>query len=209
MDEARVATSDPETTITTTIVGTGEPEDTGDGGPATEAPIFLPGALVFDSSNNLYLGDCCGKVRRIDAETGIIEKFAGGGPLGVLGDGGPATEAYLSSMGGLATDPDDNVYITDRGNHRIRLVDGTGIISTVAGGGSIGDGIPATSAHILFPRGLDTDPDGNLIIADAHSLQVRRLDRESGRIETIARHLRPLGTWVGGAWGHAATLTFS
>src|SRR6185437_14059412 len=103
-------------------------------------------------------------ILKINATTGQMSSFAGNGTQGFSGDGGLATSAQLnlnSSQGiGLALDIAGNLYITDVGNNRVRMVNaGTGIITTVAGqtcvsGCTINDGGPPTSANLQGPSGV-------------------------------------------------------
>ena len=103
--------------------------------------------------------------------------LAGTGELGFAGDGGPAKTALLTNPSGLAVARDGTIYISDRGNGRIRSVDPLGIIRTVAGvgpGGSWTDGIPARVAWFPSPGELAFGPDGSLFVLDAGVL--RRID---------------------------------
>ncbi len=122
-DNNRVRRIDPAGTITT-VAGTGAPGYSGDGGPATAAWLFWPHAVAVDAASNLYVTDTINqRVRRIDP-AGVITTVAGTGERGYSGDGGPATEARLGIPVGVAADPEGNVYVSDIGNHRIRLVSG-------------------------------------------------------------------------------------
>lgn len=124
----------------------------GDGGPARDARLEAPAAVVFDSKGNLYIADHNnGRIRRVDAKTGVITTFAGNGKRGFSGDEGPAQDASLNAPAGLAVDTEDNLYIADAGNHRIRKVAAaTGIITTVAGSGPIDEGPPAGPVQEFF-----------------------------------------------------------
>jgi hypothetical protein len=120
--------------------------------------------------------------------SGIITTVAGAGTSGFSGDGGPATEAELKHPHDVALDDAGNLYIADSHNWRIRMVDTDGIITTVAGTGSIGmsgDGGPAVMAELFDPQGLTLDKKGNLYIADMRNHVVRRVDT-SGIITTVA-----------------------
>jgi DNA-binding beta-propeller fold protein YncE len=156
----RIRIWDPKTNELTTYAGTGKPGFSGDGGPATAAQLFEPHELRFDKAGNLYWTDMRNQViRKVDRASGIISTFAGtGGRGGFSGDGGPATEAKLASPHSLAFDADDNLYIADIGNHRIRRVDAkTGVIETIAGTGERvlpKDGAVAKTSPILGPRAL-------------------------------------------------------
>ena len=107
----------------------------GDGGPATEAGLSNPHDISFDSDGNLYIVDAGHhRIRKVDAETGIITTIVGNGNEGFIGDGGLATEASLSSPSDIAIDKEGHIYISDTANHRIRKVDKqTQIIDTVLG----------------------------------------------------------------------------
>ena len=110
--------------------------------------------------------------------SGIIETVAGGGRKGVVGDGGPATEADLKWPRGVAVDAEGNLYIADAGFARVRKVDPAGIITTVAGTGEkrfSGDGGPATDATLNQPLAVTLGPDGALYIAEFESARVRRM----------------------------------
>lgn len=173
-----------------TVAGTGTVGYSGDGGQATSAQILPPIGLAVDSKGNLYIAESGAgvpHVRKVDA-SGIITTFAGSGSsAGFAGDGGPAINAQLNSLAGLAVDAAGNLYIADAGNYRVRKVDTSGIITTVAGAGQIdlggnGDGGSPTSAA-LQPSGLAFDAAGNLYVAD----------RSAGRIRKIAFGIAPPG----------------
>ena len=176
----RVRRIDAEGVITT-FAGTGKYGFGGDGGPATEAQFSWPWQLALDGSGNLYVADHDNsRIRRIDAE-GVITTFAGTGEWGFSGDGGAATEAQFSGPNGLAVDGSGNLYVSDRGNSRIRRIDAEGVITTIAGsgpgsssGGYSGDGGPATEAQFSGPNGLVLDGSGNLYVSDRHRIRVIR-----------------------------------
>ncbi|MEE9206689.1 MAG: hypothetical protein V3U50_06910 [Acidimicrobiia bacterium] len=127
-----------------TVVGTGQPGAKGVGGPATEAQLRRPTALAFDPDGNLYIAERSNhRILKVD-RSGILTVAAGklreNGTAqgGFSGDGGLATEAKLRFAHAIAVGPDGNLYISDSGNHRIRMVDADGIITTVAGTGERG-----------------------------------------------------------------------
>jgi sugar lactone lactonase YvrE len=179
------------TGILTTIVGTGAPGFSGDHGPATSAQLDLPTALALDAKNNLYLADTRShRIRRIDATTGLITTIAGNGTQGFSGDNGPATAASIDSPTGLALDASNNLYLADTHNHRIRRIDAiTGLITTIAGTGSLGysgDNAQAATAALALPHGLTLDAGGNLYLADTENNRIRRIDATTGIITTVA-----------------------
>ncbi|HUP70849.1 MAG TPA: hypothetical protein VM142_13695 [Acidimicrobiales bacterium] len=183
----------------------------GDGGPAVLASL-LPSGVAVDRSANVYVSDLLhNTVRRIDARTGVITTVAGTGTAGFSGDGGRATDAQLAGPHQLAFDAGGNLFVADSGNDRIRRIDTSGGITTVAGNGerrncygpsvAVGDGLAATEAAISYPLGVTFDPGGNLVVADTCGHRIRRVDRASATISTIAGD-GELGT---GGEGVAAT----
>ncbi len=171
--------------IITTVVGTGEPGFSGDGGPATEAQIFAPvgqaaaptSRIAIDSDGNLYLADTANnRIRKIDTD-GIINTVAGNGNIGSSGDGGLATEASLNFPIDIAIDEEDNLFIADTSNSCIRKVDTNGNITTFAGqcgiSGYEGDGGHPTEARLDRPYGIAFDSEGNFYIADTHNHRIR------------------------------------
>ena len=170
----------------TTVAGSGEYGYSGDNGPATQAQLKRPEGVAMDSAGNLYIADReNNRIRRVDA-SGIITTVAGAGEPGFKGDGGPATEAQLDNPTDVASDSAGNLYVADRGNSRIRRVDPSGKITTIAGTGVrrySGDGGLAAAAGLSDPIGVAVDGLGNLYIASWN--RIRRVD-PSGTITTIA-----------------------
>jgi sugar lactone lactonase YvrE len=151
--------------------------------------------VAVDSAGNLYIADSFNNVIRKVNALGTITTVAGNGTGGYSGDGGPATSAELNNPDGVAVDSAGNLYIADSGNSVIRKVNASGIITTVAGGGtpcgtetdSLGDGCPATSAELNIPGagGVAVDSAGNLYIADTYNYVIRKVNA-SGIITTVA-----------------------
>ena len=187
----------------TTIVGNGTGAFAGDGGTATSSEIYRPWGVAIDGNGNLYVADDYNvRVRKI-TPAGIISTFAGTGTSSYSGDGGPATAATFNSIASIAVDAANNVYIADEGNHRIRKIATSGIVTTVAGngtGGFAGDGSAATAASLNFPTGVALDAAGNIYIADYSNQRVRKVTA-SGIISTIA------GTGTAGYSGDGAAAT--
>jgi uncharacterized protein (TIGR03437 family) len=177
------------TGIIATVAGNGTPGYSGDGGPAIDALLEYPTGVAVDGSGNLYIADYGNnKIRKVTAATGIITTVAGTGIYGYSGDGGPAASAQLSSPSGVAVDGSGNLYIADTYNSVIRMVAAaTGIITTVAGGGSAfpGNGGPATSALVRYPDGVAVDGSGNLYVGDT-SNRLRKVTAATGIITTVA-----------------------
>jgi sugar lactone lactonase YvrE len=175
----------------TVVAGTGTAGVSGDGGPATAAELNIPEGVAVDKAGNLYIADTYnGVIRRVTAQTGVITTIAGPGVYSTLGDGGPATSAYLGYPDGMALDSAGNLYIADGSNNRIRMIAATtGIISTVAGGGTtgqLGDGGPATAATLSYPEDVKLDSAGNLYISDSVNGRIRKVTASTGLITTIA-----------------------
>jgi sugar lactone lactonase YvrE len=254
----RVRKVTPEGVITT-VAGDGRMDvgPIGNGGPATSARIWHPGAVVVDSAGSLFIAACAEWwIRKVNPD-GIINSFApdseelqlgcdynhfsldpawsmavdasgnlfvpephahrirkftpegvstvvaGTGSPGFGGDGGPATSAALSYPSSVALDAAGNLYVADGYNHRIRKVSPDGIITHVAGtgtGGFSGDGGPATSAALSYPSSVAVDAAGNLFIADAGNVRIRRIALD-GTITTVA------GTGVSGFSGDGGPAT--
>ena len=175
--------------VITVAAGNGTLTFTPDGGPATAAGICPQGSLGTDAAGNLYIPDTLtNSIRKVDAQ-GILTTVAGSpGSFGFAGDGGPATSAVLSSPQDAAPDAGGVLWIADSSNFRVRKVDGTGVISTVAGlsGWSYaGDGGPATSAILSAVSGVSLDPAGNLFIADTSNTRIRKVST-AGIMTTVA-----------------------
>jgi streptogramin lyase len=187
----RIRRFDQKTGEVSTYAGTGKAGFSGDGSLATEAKIAEPHELRFDKQGNLYWTDMTNHViRRVDAKTKTISTYAGiGKQAGFGGDGGPAKEALLRSPHSLAFDKDDNLYIADIGNHRIRRVDAkTGMISTVVGNGEKllpHDGVAAATSPILGPRALDVDGT-TMWIALREGNSIWRLDLAAGTLHHVS-----------------------
>ena len=176
--------------IISTIAGNGVKGFGGDGAAATLANLTTPTGLSVDMSGDIYINDrgiFC--VRKINHLTGIISAFAGTDSIqGFTGDNGPATNAKFSGNWGVVADRKGNVYISDQLNGRVRKVDASGTIRTIAGTGaysSFGDGGPALSAGIMRPLGMALDTFGNLYVADPGHFDIRKIDT-SGIISTVA-----------------------
>jgi sugar lactone lactonase YvrE len=174
--------------IITTVAGNGTMGSSGDGGYATSAQLHDAKKVAVDSAGNLYIADCTEyRIRKVSL-SGIITTVAGNGSAGYSGDSGPATSAQLLLPMGVAADSAGNLFIADSGNHRIRKVSVSGIITTVAGNGSSGyngDEIPATTARLWGPSDVVVDSAGNLFIADRNNHRIRKV-APSGIITTIA-----------------------
>jgi trimeric autotransporter adhesin len=181
----------------------------GDGTSATSAQLNQPYGVAVDGSGDIFIADYKNSViRGVSATTGNISTFAGvavpdpnhvGKLIGLpaySGDGYAANNAELSFLNdspwaaGMAVDRSGNVFIADSANHAIRKVSAsTGIITTAAGNGLIGyagDGGPATSAQLFYPRDVAVDGSGNIYIVDSGNCVIRKITASTGVITTVA-----------------------
>lgn len=174
--------------IVSTIAGTGTAGYSGDGGPALSADLNNPWGLFLDTAGNLYFSDINNQVvRRIDI-SGIITTVAGNGTVGFSGDGGPAIQASMNFPSGVVVDASGNLYIADRFNHRVRIVNSAGIINTFAGtgtGGYSGDGGLAINADIGNPKGL-LIRNSQLFLSNGGQSRIRVVNLTSTFINTFA-----------------------
>ena len=158
-----------------TVAGDRSPSFSGDGGAATAAAISYPSAIFFDASGNLIISDNGnGRIRKVNT-SGIISTLAGNGGAGFSGDGGAATAAAYNNIAGAAYDASGNLLIADQNNYRIRMVNTSGIISTIAGtgaGGYTGDGGAATACTFYRPSGLAVYS-GNIYVTDMGNSAIR------------------------------------
>jgi sugar lactone lactonase YvrE len=195
-------------TVSTGIIsiyaGNGTFGYSGDKGPATSAQLNFPCGIAFDASDNLYIADRGSFViRKVSASTGIITTIAGTPGVSELsGDGGLATLATFDLPQSVAVDAAGDVYVGDDSDGHVRKISAsTGIITTVAGGGTNkAEGVSATTADIQ-PDGIAIDKTGTLYIGDRVHEGVRKVDPATGLITTIAG----TGTYGSSGGGISAT----
>ena len=207
----RIRKVDATGTITT-VAGTGERDFSGDEGLATAAQLDFPFGVAVDGTGNLYIVDTYNhRIRKVDA-TGTITTIAGTGERDFSGDGGPAVRAALYFPIGVAVDSAGNLYIADSSNHRIRKVDATGTITTIAGTGEFGfsgDGGPAVLARLAFPGSVTVDGTGNLYIADTENHRIRKLTPMTGPVAPVSTEsfsIRDRGAWTATIYGTTETV---
>lgn len=174
-----------------TVVGNGGAEHSGEDIPAVEASIAGPLSVDLDDAGNLYVIDRWHhRIRRVDANSGMIRTVAGTGEEGVLEHGSRATAANFMTLRDLLLGPDGHLYIVDGDSNCIaRLNVDTGCIEVVAGMGSegfSGDGGPAIKAELNHPYSIAFDASGNLYIFDTNNSRIRRVDVVTGIISTVA-----------------------
>jgi streptogramin lyase len=206
---------DEKTGKISTVAGSGQKGYSGDGGSALKAKLNEPYEIRFDQAGNMYFVEMVNNiVRRVDAKTGKIETVAGTGKKGFSGDGGLATKATFSRPHSIALDKNDNLYICDIGNHRVRRVNlKTGIVTTFSGTGDrkpTPDGATLSGTPLNGPRALDFFQEGSgkgaLYLALREGNKVYRIDLDKETLHHIA------GTGKKGYTGHggpakAATLS--
>lgn len=176
--------------VITTVVGTPRTLGyAGDNGPATGALLDKPLGVAFDLQGNLLVSDSGNNaVRIVDAVSGTIRTLAGTGTPGYNGDNRPATSALLNAPAATLVLPDGTLLISDTGNNRVRRIDPSGKITTIAGNGAPqfqGDGSSATAASLKAPIGLAVDPAGNLYIADSGNNRIRLIAPGTQQISTV------------------------
>src|ERR1700757_2693975 len=149
----RIRKIDTSGTIAT-VAGNGTEGFSGDGGPATSAALNTPIGVAVDMAGDLYIADAFNNPIRKVNTAGVITTVAGNGDARFSGDHAAPTSASLSAPFGVAVDKAGNLYIADTSNQRVRKVDSSGMITTVAGNGTegfSGDGGPAAQARLNFP----------------------------------------------------------
>jgi uncharacterized protein (TIGR03437 family) len=171
----------------------------GENVPATSAVLIQAEGIAADNFGNIYISDAGNHRVRCIASNGLIRTIAGNGTAGFSGDNGPASAAQLNSPYGLAFDFAGNLYIADLGNARIRRISPSGIISTVAGGGSLpaggkNEGSMATLLAFIAPRNIAIDGYGVVYISDFGAHRVYKMTTD-GTLTTLA------GTGYGGYSG--------
>ncbi len=191
--------------VITAFAGTGTQGNTGTGGPAISANMYLPTGLAVDVQGRVSISEgFIGQIRRVGTD-GVITRIAGTGTPGFSGDGGLATAAKLKEPQLLALDRNQNLIVPDTADNRIRRIDhATGVITTIAGTGTpsdTGDGGAATAATMDAPWGVAVDGANNVFVCEEGGNRVRRIAAATGVITTVA------GTGVGGFSGDGGMAT--
>jgi trimeric autotransporter adhesin len=200
----RIRKITPSGTITT-VAGDGTMGYAGDGGPAIFAELSSPYDIVFDASGNMYIADEGNNCIRKVTPSGFISTVAGTGTGGFSGDGGQATLANLYNPTSIDIDATGNLYVADFANRRIRMVNTSGIINTIAGNGTIGNtgnGGQATLAELDSPFYIALNATGSLFISDFGNHNIRKVNT-SGIINAFA------GNGTGGYSGDGGQAIFA
>lgn len=192
-----------ENGIISTVAGTGVAGFNNDGIAATAAWLYEPNAVDFDSAGNMYISDeRNSRIRKVEIDTmtdtfTTISTVVGVGTFGFSGDGGLATAAELSWPGDIKVDQDDNLYIADAQNRRLRQVVGT-TITTIVGdfgvplGGNVGG--PASNLNLGAFYSVNVLADGDeLLITDVSSKRIWHIDRINDVTSSVAGGFRPQG----------------
>ena len=177
------------TGIITRFAGTGIPGFGGDNGPATAAMLTDVNGVATDRHGNVFIADQSNYcIRKVDT-LGVITTIAGTPTVsGYGGDGGPASAAVFMNVPNVYVDTLDNIYVADFYNNRLRKIDASGIINTIAGIGVMGysgDGAHADSAECFGPLGVYLTSNGNLFFNDCNNNVVRKINT-TGIITTVA-----------------------
>ena len=164
------------------------------------AEVLDPAGLALDATGNLYVSDTnYNLVSKVSG--GVVTTIAGNGTSAFAGDGGPAASAEVSFPEGIAVDASGRLYFADNGNNRVRRVDSSGTITTVAGNGEdspLPDGAVATAAPVAAlyaPNPVVVDASGDIVFTDPNNQVVRKISAVDGTISTVA------GTGVAGYSG--------
>lgn len=164
--------------VISTVAGMGSAGLGGDGGQATSAQLTYPVGVAVDGTGNLFIADTGNhRIRRV-TPNGVISTVAGMGIAGSSNDGSQATAARLNRPTGVIVNAAGDLFITDSGNHCVRMVASDGVIGTVAGNGIAGfsgDGGAATFAQLNYPMGIALDEAGNLFVADYDNNRIRKI----------------------------------
>jgi DNA-binding beta-propeller fold protein YncE len=168
-------------------------------GQGTSALLSLPDAIVVDATGNIFFGDGGNNRQRKINTTLYVSTIAGGAPGFANGQG---TSALFSGPCGTAIDSSGNLYISDNGNNRIRKINSTGFVTTIAGNTQGTNNGQGTSASFNGPYGIAIDTSGNLYVADYNSHRIRKIN-STGYVSTIA------GNTAGFADGQGTSALFN
>jgi uncharacterized protein (TIGR03437 family) len=187
-DAGRILRVAHGTSVLSAVAGGGTMLSSPSDGPALSVRI-TPTDLAVNSSGNLLFLDSS-MLRQLNLQQSAITTIAGKyATNGSTGDGGPAAAALLNAPVQFSLDSAGNIYIIELAGYVRRIDAATGVISTIAGNGGArfgGDGGPATAATFVRPSGIAVDSSGNIYIADAGDLRIRKITAATGIINTIA-----------------------
>jgi sugar lactone lactonase YvrE len=187
----RVRRIDAKSGLITTVAGTGAAVSSGDGGLAVEAGLIEPNGVDHDGRSTLYIADVAAhRIRAVNLLDGTVTTLAGDGQPVHSGDDGPASRASIHGARAVEVASNGHVFIVEREGNTVRAINPrTGLITTIAGKGSLGyggDGRSAADATFRGPKEIDIAPNGDTYIVDTENHAVRRIDAKTGQITTIA-----------------------
>jgi hypothetical protein len=182
---------DAQTGLANSLGGDGELQFSGIPGPLSTADLDSPYDLAIPRDGIVLIpSENEGLLLSADLKSGTIDVIAGNGTFGTGGDGGPAAEAQFVTPSSVAVSRKTGAtYVGDEGSATVRRIDHeTGIITTVAGGGTdaTSENIPATQANLVFPTGVAVGPDGSIYICENSPASVIRRVTPDGMINTVA-----------------------
>jgi streptogramin lyase len=181
---------DMKTGMISTVAGTGQPGNNGDGGPAAKAQLKQPISIQFDPHGDLFICDIGSSViRKMDMKSGVISTFAGTGKAGPTPDGSPVAGTPLSGPRSLDFDSSGNLWLVTReGNQVLKFDMAAGKIQHVAGTGKKGPPAngPAKLATFNGPKGIAIASDGTVYLADTENHAIRKIDLKTGDIVLVA-----------------------
>lgn len=180
-------------------------------GAGDSARFNYPRGICIDKNYNIYVGDSWNhRIRKI-TPNGNVSTYAGGGIIGVQSVGGYVdaadTAARFYTPCGLSVDTAGNVFVADAYTHRIRKIDTSGMVSTVIGSGPIGQGqgafhdSTALDSRLNVPTEVFVDSAGNLYIGDTFNHRIRKMDKSTGNVSTVAGN--GIAGFINGAPGNA------
>jgi sugar lactone lactonase YvrE len=181
---------DISTGIITTIAGTGVAGYSGDGGQATAAVLSGANGMTVDAAGNVYIADDNNYRIRMINTLGVITTVVGNGIQGKGGDGGQGTAAQLTLPNHIAFDVAGNMYIADPGANNIRMINPSGVITTIAGNGTAGfggDGGAATAGELNYPNCVTVDGSGNVFVADRYNNRIREIGKSPLSINELVK----------------------
>jgi len=179
---------DVQTGVISTVVGTGKPGYSGDGGPADQAQLKNPHSIQFDAQGDLFICDIGNSViRKVDMKSHVITTIAGTGKPGDSPDGAPVKGTPIKGPRSIDFDAAGNLWVCTReGNQVLKLDLKADKISLIAGNGKkgfTGNGGPAKLATLSGPKGVAFDAEGNAWIADTESHSIRMVNMKTGNLE--------------------------
>jgi DNA-binding beta-propeller fold protein YncE len=190
MQNHAVRKIDTKTGIITTVVGTGKPGYSGDGGQADQAQLKQPHSIQFDANGDLFICDIGNNViRKVDMKTKVITTIAGTGKPGITPDGAPIKGTPLKGPRSIDFDAAGNLWVCTReGNQVFKLDLKADKITHVAGNGKkgfTGNGGPAKLATLSGPKGVAIDAEGNAWLVDTESHSIRMVNAKTGNLELV------------------------